>query len=107
MWNVLSKEMRMPALAAAACAAVILVASPVSAATTGTVTSNVFLRQLFTECDGMVGKLKGNCMSARAQIFQDLLAESMDARNSCNDGNADDCDFWAKAYEKRFGELPQ
>jgi len=103
MWKVMNKEMRMPALAAAACAAVILVASPVSATT---VTSNVFHKKLLEQCTNKKGKIRGNCMSARAEEFRGYMAEATAANKECRESGTN-CDYWAGAYVDRFGALPQ
>lgn len=104
MWNVLSKEMRKPALAAAACAAVILVASPVAAETPETVTSNVFHKRLIEECSQKNQQIKGNCMSK----FKDFVTAAAETRRLCT-GDKATCDqevlnYWAEAYDNVFNK---
>ena len=88
MWNVLKSEMRMPVFAAAACAAVMLVASPVSAAT------DLVARQaqadLRDSCSRMSGQVKAGCLGTRVR---DSRVMARQAYQDCIDagGLRDDC----------------
>lgn len=94
MWNVLSKEMRMPALAAAACAAVILVASPVSAAPPdrddAAAAVRAYRQYLQTDAvcnfNGKSGKARGNAARCVANHMTDARIAARAAKQKCIDG---------------------
>lgn len=96
MWNVLKREMRMPVLAAAACAAVLLVASPVSAATE--LQARQAQADLRASCSLMTGQIKAGCFAVRIRESRDMARqayqECIDAGGLREDCKADGNDVW-------------
>jgi hypothetical protein len=84
MWTILKSEMRKPALVAVAYAAIMIVASPVSAATVdeGRQALTDFRTAVMADCAPTTGKFKGGCIgkirNARQearQTYNDCLAD--------------------------------
>lgn len=103
MLKILNREMRMPALAAAACAAVILVASPVSAAT---YTSGDYRTALMAECNSLSGRTRGNCVKGKIGEYRTATQGALAISRDCTATRAY-CDslveeYWDDAYMKRF-----
>jgi len=101
MWNVLKSDFGKSALAAAACAAVILVASPVSAATVeeGQQAAADFRAAVLAECADYAKQGKANCMgqisNARQQAAQ-THHECLAAGNTKDYCDGVVADFWVK-----------
>ena len=104
MLKILKSEMRMPALAAAACAAVILVASPVSAATATDASAaasayRAYLQSVVCKFDTRTRKAKGNAAKCVADKMLEARREARAAKQACT-GNQNQCkqaayDYWA------------
>lgn len=98
--KMLTKEMRIPALAAAACAAAILVASPVSAATVeeGRQALTDYRTAVMAGCAASTGKFKAGCIGK----IRNARMEARQQYNDCLDagGTKDFCksevnEYWA------------
>lgn len=100
MLKILNSEMRMPALAAAACAAVMLVASPVSAAPT--YTSGDYRDAMVDYCTSLNTRDKGSCMQSGTAKFREFKATADLAMEACLDANNTQqaCDDAESAYWK-------
>lgn len=102
MLKMFTKEMRIPALAAAACAAAILVASPVSAAATveeGRQAANDYRVAVLAECSTARQRFKAGCIGKIGKARQ----EAQKRYNDClaEGGTKDECqgkvnDYWVE-----------
>lgn len=105
MLKILNSEMRMPALAAAACAAVMLVASPVSAATA--YTSADYRDAMVDTCTAKNTRTKGTCMQSGTAKYREFKATAALAYEACLDAgktqevcNADESAYWQQKISK-------
>ena len=96
--KIFKSEMRTPALAAAACAAVILVASPVSAATAddGRQAITDFRKAVMADCAASTGKFKAGCIAK----IRNARLEARQKYNDCLDsgGTRDFCQSEVNQY---------
>jgi hypothetical protein len=102
MLKILNHGMRTSALAAAACAAVILVASPVSAATDeeGRQAVSNYRNAVFENCSVTKGKFKSSCIQkvgnarqAAREIYRDCIADPNRTRDECK---SEINDYWVE-----------
>ena len=102
MLKILKREMRTPALAAVACAAVILVASPVSAATDedGRQAVSNYRNAIFENCSATKGKFKATCIQkvskarqAARQLYRDCVGDPSRTRDDCK---SEVNDYWVE-----------